>query len=85
MPSPWSRPRWWTTGAVLAPAKTPPGIVARLNAKINEVLDQTEARDRLSAQGLAITRTTPEAARVFIERQADIWAQVGKDKGIKAD
>ncbi len=75
-------PAWW---AVLAPAKTPPEIVARLNAEINKLLDQPEVRDKLSAQGIDIIRTTPDAARVFIERQADIWAKVVKDNGIKAD
>jgi tripartite-type tricarboxylate transporter receptor subunit TctC len=75
-------PAWW---AVLAPAKTPPEIVARLNAEINKALDLPEVRDKLSAQGIDIIRTTPDAARVFIERQADIWAKVVKDNGIKAD
>lgn len=75
-------PAWW---AVLAPAKTPPEIVARLNAEINKLLDTPEVRDKLLAQGIDIIRTTPDAARVFIERQADIWAKVVKDNGIKAD
>lgn len=75
-------PAWW---AVLAPAKTPPEVVARLNAEINKLLDQPEVRDKLSAQGIDIIRTTPAAAQVFIERQADIWAKVVKDNGIKAD
>jgi tripartite-type tricarboxylate transporter receptor subunit TctC len=75
-------PAWW---AVLAPAKTPPEIVARLNAEINKLLDSPEVRDKLSAQGIDIIRTTPDAARVFIERQADIWAKVVKDNNIKAD
>ena len=42
-------------------------------------------REKLSAQGIDITRGTPESARVFIERQIDIWAKVVKDNGIKAD
>ncbi len=75
-------PAWW---AVLAPSKTPPDIVARLNEAINKVLDQPEVRDKLSAQGIDILRTTPDAARVFIERQIDIWAKVVRDNGIKAD
>jgi hypothetical protein len=28
---------------------------------------------------------TPEAARVFIERQMDVWAKVVKDNNIQAD
>jgi len=75
-------PAWW---AVLAPAKTPPEIVKRMNDEINKVLDQPEVRDKLSAQGIDIVRTTPDAARVFIDKQMDIWAKVVKDNGIKAD
>ena len=75
-------PAWW---AVLAPAKTPPDIVKRLNEEINRALDQPEVRDKLSAQGIDILRTTPDAARLFIDKQIDIWAKVVKDNGIKPD
>ncbi len=75
-------PAWW---AVLAPAKTPPEIVKRMNEEINKALDQPEVRDKLSAQGIDILRTTPEAARTFIDRQIDIWSKVVKDNGIKSD
>ena len=75
-------PAWW---AVLAPAKTPPDIVKRLNEEINLALDLPEVRDKLSAQGIDILRTTPDAARVFIDKQIDIWAKVVKDNGIKPD
>ena len=75
-------PAWW---AVLAPAKTPPEIVKRLNEEINRALDLPEVRDKLSAQGIDILRTTPDAARVFIDKQIDIWAKVVKDNGIKPD
>lgn len=75
-------PAWW---AVLAPARTPPEVVARMNEAINKVLEQSDVRDKLSAQGIDIIRTTPEAARVFIDRQIDIWAKVVRDNGIKAD
>ena len=75
-------PAWW---ALLAPARTPPEVVARMNEAINKVLEQSDVRDKLSAQGIDIIRTTPEAARVFIDRQIDIWAKVVRDNGIKAD
>ena len=75
-------PAWW---AVLAPAKTPPDIVKRLNEEINLALDLPEVRDKLSAQGIDILRTTPDAARLFIDKQIDIWAKVVKDNGIKPD
>ena len=75
-------PTWW---AVLAPARTPPEIVKRMNEEINRALDLPDVRDKLSAQGIDILRTTPDAARVFIDRQMDIWAKVVRDNGIKSD
>jgi tripartite-type tricarboxylate transporter receptor subunit TctC len=75
-------PAWW---AVLAPAKTPPEIVKRMNEEIAKVLKLPEVREKLSAQGIDIASSTPESTRVFIDRQIDIWAKVVKDNGIKAE
>ncbi len=75
-------PAWW---AVLAPAKTPPEIVRRMNEEIAKVLRLPEVREKLSAQGIDIVGGSPEASRAFIEAQIDIWAKVVKDNGIKAE
>ncbi len=75
-------PAWW---AVLAPAKTPPEIVRRMNDEINAALARPEVATKLAAQGIDIRAGTPEAARSFIEGQMDIWAKVVKDNAIKAE
>ena len=75
-------PAWW---AVLAPAKTPPEIIKRMNEEINKVMRSPDTAKRLDAQGIDVVGGTPEAARVFIERQMDIWAKVVKDNNIQAD
>ncbi len=75
-------PAWW---AVLAPARTPPDIVARMNEALNKIMTSPEVAKRLDAQGIDVVGGTPEAARVFIERQMDIWGRVVKDNNIKAD
>ena len=75
-------PAWW---AVLAPAKTPPEIVKRLNDEINAALRSPDVASKLAAQGIEVRSSTPDAARSFIEAQIDIWAKVVKDNGIKAD
>ena len=75
-------PAWW---AVLAPAKTPPEILKRMNEEINKALRNPEVAKKLDAQGIDVVGGTPEAARVFIDRQMDIWARVVKDNNIKAD
>jgi tripartite-type tricarboxylate transporter receptor subunit TctC len=75
-------PAWW---AVLAPAKTPPDILKRMNDELNKVLKQPDIAKRLDAQGIDVVGGSPEAARVFIERQMDVWGKVVRDNGIKAD
>lgn len=75
-------PAWW---AVLAPAKTPPEIIAKMNAAMNAVMQNPEVAKKLQAQGINVIGGTPETARVFIEKQVDIWGKVVKDYGIKAD
>ena len=75
-------PAWW---AVLAPAKTPPDILRRMNEEINKVMRMPDTAKRLDAQGLDVVGGPPEAARVFIERQMDTWSKVVKDNNIQAD
>jgi len=75
-------PAWW---AVLAPGKTPPELVQRMNAEINKALALPDVATKLAAQGISIGASTPAQAQAFIERQLDIWAKVVKDNNIKAD
>jgi hypothetical protein len=73
---------WW---AVLAPAKTPPDILKRMNDALNSALKTPEIAKKLDQQGISVIGGSPEVAKVFIEKQMDIWAKVVKDNGIKAD
>ena len=75
-------PAWW---AVLAPAKTPPEIVKRMNEELNKVLKNPEVAKKLDAQGIDIMGGTPAQAGVFIDKQIATWAKVVKDNAIKAD
>jgi tripartite-type tricarboxylate transporter receptor subunit TctC len=75
-------PAWW---AVLAPAKTPPEIIKRMNEEIATVLKRPDVREKLAAQGIDIFGGSPETARIFIDRQIEIWTKVVKDNGIKAE
>jgi tripartite-type tricarboxylate transporter receptor subunit TctC len=75
-------PAWW---AVLAPAKTPPEVVRRMNEELNKALKSPDVAARLAGQGITVIGGTPEIARTFIDRQIDIWAQVVRENNIKAD
>ena len=75
-------PAWW---AVLAPAKTPPEIVKRMNEELNKVLKNPEVAKKLDAQGIDVMGGTTAQAGAFIDKQMGIWSKVVKDNGIKAD
>jgi tripartite-type tricarboxylate transporter receptor subunit TctC len=75
-------PAWW---AVLAPAKTPPEIVKRMNEEINAALKLPDVAQKLAAQGIVVSTATPAAAQAFIEGQIDTWAKVVKANNIKAE
>jgi tripartite-type tricarboxylate transporter receptor subunit TctC len=75
-------PAWW---AVIAPAKTPPELVQRLNAEINKALQTPDVAAKLAAQGIVVNLGTPAQAQAFVERQLDTWDKVVKDNKITAD
>ena len=75
-------PAWW---AIIAPAKTPPDVLKRMNEEINKALKTPDIAKKLSAQGIEIIGGSSESAAVFIDKQIDIWAKVVKENGIKAD
>ena len=75
-------PAWW---AILAPAKTPPDILKRMNDEVNKALKNPDIASKLAAQGIDVVGGSADSARGFIDKQMDIWAKVVKDNNIKAD
>ncbi len=73
---------WW---GVVAPAKTPSAIVARLHAEIDKALRDPAVAKRLEDAGVVITPQTPEQFGQFIAAQTDLWSRVVKSAGIKPD
>jgi tripartite-type tricarboxylate transporter receptor subunit TctC len=70
---------------VLAPAGTPPAIIAKLNAEIDKWLQSPEAKEKLLGQGAAAAGGTPEQFGAYIRAETDKWAKVIKTSGAKID
>jgi tripartite-type tricarboxylate transporter receptor subunit TctC len=70
---------------VLAPAGTPPPIVARLNAAIRAALADTELAQALEGRGARVVPGTPEDFARHIAASTLKWAQVVKASGAKID
>lgn len=69
---------------VVAPAGTPPDIVARVNREIGEFLRRPEIQQRLISFGLATSGAgTPEGAGQIIREMQQYWRELGRELGIE--
>src|SRR6202162_4678043 len=73
---------WW---GLVAPAGTPPEIVAMLNADTNKVLGDPAIVNKLAELGVVISIGTPDQFARFIQAQTELWSGVIKAAGIKPD
>ena len=70
---------------IMAPAKTPQPIVAKLNKEINASFAQPDTREALLKLGALAAAGSPEEMRAFIEAELKKWTPVIKATGIKAE
>ena len=70
---------------LVAPAGTPPALVARLNAEVNKALALPDVMQQLAVEGAAPTPTTPAAFAELIAREIPRWAEVVKAGNVKPD
>lgn len=61
---------------MLAPAKTPPAIIARLNAELGKILAHPEMRARLAEFGLEPAGGTPAQFDRWIRTEIERWGKV---------
>lgn len=64
--------------ALLAPAGTPPEIIAKLNAAANDYLKTKASADLFENLGVQAAGGTPEELRAFVQSELDKWAPIIK-------
>jgi tripartite-type tricarboxylate transporter receptor subunit TctC len=70
---------------VLAPARTPPELVTRLNRDFLEVVQSEDMRKQIAAQGLVVQTSTPVELRDQIRSDLIRWRKVVADAHIQAE
>jgi len=68
---------------LLAPAKTPAAIVAKLEADTKKAIDHPLAQKVLGSEGGELVGGNSTAATDLLKRETALWTQVIKDAGIK--
>jgi tripartite-type tricarboxylate transporter receptor subunit TctC len=70
---------------LLAPAGTPPDIIAKWNAEVTRILNSQDMRERLAAQGAEAAPDTPQQFAQFIASELPKYARIVKASGAKVD
>jgi tripartite-type tricarboxylate transporter receptor subunit TctC len=70
---------------VLAPAGTPPQIVGRLNAAINDTLRSPEMKEAMTKLGMDAKIGSPQNYARFIAEESPRWNAVAQSTGVKID
>ena len=68
---------------MVAPAGTPPQIVAILNKAAVEAMKDPGVTSKLASQGAILIGDTPDQFRAFIDSEIKKWAKVIKDAGVQ--
>ena len=70
---------------MLAPAKTPRAIIAKLNREVSRALTQPEMQQRFASLGAEPMTGTPAQFDKLLAEQLAIIAQLARRAGIKAE
>lgn len=70
---------------LMAPAGTPPALVARIQAEVKKAMDDPAVRQQLEAQGATIVASTPAETQVFHRNEMAKFKRAVEISGAKAE
>jgi tripartite-type tricarboxylate transporter receptor subunit TctC len=68
---------------IVAPAKTPPEVIAALNKAVVEAVKDPQVAEKLASQGAILVGDSPEHFRDYIASETARWAKVIKEAGVE--
>jgi tripartite-type tricarboxylate transporter receptor subunit TctC len=71
--------------AVVAPPKTPPSVVDKINADVNEALRQGDIIERLAQLSAEPIGGTPQATAAYMREEIERWHNVIKAANVKLE
>jgi tripartite-type tricarboxylate transporter receptor subunit TctC len=70
---------------VLAPARTPHAVIARLNRAFVDAVNDRDVRRRLVENGVTVSPSSPEAFARLIANETERWGRIIREKGINPE
>jgi tripartite-type tricarboxylate transporter receptor subunit TctC len=70
---------------LMAPAKTPPAVLRKLNAEVAKIVNQPEVQKEWAAQGATGMAQGVEEFDRYLRADIEKWAQIVRKAGIKAE
>ena len=74
-----------TWQGLIAPARTPPDLIARLNAEVARILQLPDVRELLVSQGTTPLPASPQETGRWLEAEQQRWAKVVRESGFSLD
>ena len=75
----------YTWFGFFVPAGTPPALVERFNAALNQAMSHPQVLETFNQLGLSVSKTSPSEFSTFLRSEVPKWAAVIKSSGAKAD
>ncbi|NUT15230.1 MAG: tripartite tricarboxylate transporter substrate binding protein [Cupriavidus sp.] len=72
-------PGWY---AIVARSGTPPAVIGKVNADINQILDDPQFKEKLGFQFLDAINGPPSEVGRYMKRDADTWGPIIRKLGI---
>jgi tripartite-type tricarboxylate transporter receptor subunit TctC len=69
--------------ALLAPARTPPALIKKLNETLNSALQDPDVRGKIVKSGAVPVGGSADALGAFMRAEYDKWGRVVREHGIK--
>ena len=70
---------------IVAPAHTPPAIVAQLNTELRKIIDSPDTKSALGRVGFEAFSSSPQEFGEFVKGQLGKWGKMVKDAGIQPE
>jgi len=70
---------------MLAPARTPPEVIAKLNGEVTRILGLPDIRQKLDSQGTTPLPATPQDTGRWLASERERWSKVVKESGFKLE